>query len=371
MNDNPLSANAPSYKGVGRSERFSVTSASHIIRNTEDISWIVKDILPCQGALLMSGDPGVGKSWLLLDLAISVDQGKPWIGHFQTKKVNVLYVDEESAHHLQKFRLQKLLKGTDLPSDGSTLNVDFMTLQGLNISDNHDREDFEIILARYQPDLVILDSLIRVHRADENSSRDMSQVFSYMKRWTINYSCAFALSHHHRKPAKDVGSSYLTRGSTEHLAAVDTSLGLRKSGNSINVTVTKSRYGEVPPFRAMVSDMDPDGVSVRHTSEESTNPGKQRDEQARSIIKKVLSDGDWHSRQELLVAGEPERVSSHTIDEAKKRMITKKELECKKDGKQAMMRLVRPSDAPQPIETEDSLTERSPPEICRDDLLEI
>jgi len=61
------------------------------------VKWPIEGIIPSNGFGMTAGGSGVGKTWLLLDLAISVAKGALWLGTFATTQGPVLYVDEESG----------------------------------------------------------------------------------------------------------------------------------------------------------------------------------------------------------------------------------------------------------------------------------
>lgn len=63
---------------------------------------------------LLVGAPGAKKTWLALDLAVSVASGEPWVGH-QTKPMPVLILDEEGGLLRTWDRLARVLRGHHSP----------------------------------------------------------------------------------------------------------------------------------------------------------------------------------------------------------------------------------------------------------------
>lgn len=49
---------------------------NQLLAETPDVEWIIDQILPVGGAMGLVAAAGVGKTWLSLDLAISVATGK-------------------------------------------------------------------------------------------------------------------------------------------------------------------------------------------------------------------------------------------------------------------------------------------------------
>ena len=69
-------------------------------------SFIVDRLLAC-GLALLCGRPKTGKSWLVMNLCLSVAQGKPFLNH-ETKKCDVLYLALEDPMLRIQERLGKL-----------------------------------------------------------------------------------------------------------------------------------------------------------------------------------------------------------------------------------------------------------------------
>src|SRR3989344_7551228 len=106
--------------------------------------FLVKSLIPEGGITMLSGNPGCGKSWLMLEIAKCVGCGDPLftgenitpesINRFKTKEAKVLYIDEES--HLSEIKRRwKMLKPPifDL--------VHFMSMQDFKIDDESKRKD--------------------------------------------------------------------------------------------------------------------------------------------------------------------------------------------------------------------------------------
>ena len=72
----------------------------------EPVKWLVEGLIPVGDVGIVASQPGVGKSFLLEDLAISVAYGKPFLG-METRNGNVLIIDEDSPSNTLDRRLSK------------------------------------------------------------------------------------------------------------------------------------------------------------------------------------------------------------------------------------------------------------------------
>ncbi len=74
---------------------------------TKPLEFIVEGIIPSVGLGCISAPPKSFKSYMALDLALSIAEGKPFLG-YETKKKNVLYLDLESSPGRLKQRINQI-----------------------------------------------------------------------------------------------------------------------------------------------------------------------------------------------------------------------------------------------------------------------
>lgn len=289
---------------------------------TPNMDWLVERILPKEGVAIVAGPAGYGKSWMLLDLAIKYSQGGKWLDHFQTQKGRVFYLDEESSPGLLRRRLRKLLGAKDIQEN--TQDVHFTVGQGLCLTDPKSVERLRGLLESLRPTLVIIDSLIRVHRAEENSATEMSRVFAVVKALVRDFGCSFLFADHQKKPGQYGGSlDLLLRGSTEKAAFVDTLLSLQKKGGSLIVEHSKSRYDEaVPAFVVSIEDKTPETTNVFYAGEAEALKRESRMEAAKEFLALALQGGEWVARKALIEQAKAEGVFEKALDETLKALET-------------------------------------------------
>ena len=88
------------------------------------IEWRVENILPKSGISIFGGTAGSMKSWAGMQLALACATGTDFLNQFETKKCNVLYMDEENGNVTIPFRFDKLVKGHGLnPETLTNLNI--------------------------------------------------------------------------------------------------------------------------------------------------------------------------------------------------------------------------------------------------------
>lgn len=64
--------------------------------------WLIRGLLPEMGQSLLFGPPGEGKSFVGLDWALCVSTGKPWLGRYDVRQGQVVYIAAEGGRGIKK-----------------------------------------------------------------------------------------------------------------------------------------------------------------------------------------------------------------------------------------------------------------------------
>jgi hypothetical protein len=293
---------------------LALTLVQLLSQSSPEIEWQIQDILPVEGVGILAGPPGCGKTWMLGDLAIEVSRGGFWLGHFPTRRGTVICIDEESPAGLLPVRYRKLLLAKGLSTE--SVDVHFCMGQGFSFSRPGDVARLREVLARIGPSLVIVDSLIRVHSAEENSASEMSAVFAVLKALARAFHCAFLFADHIRKgKSGETGLDQMVRGSTDKAAFVDTLLVATKSEVGVVVEHVKSRFAEaLPGFVVTLEDPQPGTTSVKYVGDAKALKQERLRALAAPVVEDALEGGDWVPRQKIVDLGAKAGVTKKAID---------------------------------------------------------
>jgi putative DNA primase/helicase len=207
------------------------------------IQWLIKGWLQREATCMIHGASGSGKTFLVLDMALTVSSGLPeWNGHRVTKG-NVVYLAGE-GHHGLKSRIAgwKQSKNVDTLGDFyvSRTGLDLDTPEGLSHTFN------AIKATGKKPDLIIVDTLHRFLQGDENSAQDAKPMLDSCMALIHEFRCSVLFVHHTGVSAE---AKDRARGSSAYKAALE---------NEINVQAEErgKKPMEVKPMKAKDSEME-------------------------------------------------------------------------------------------------------------------
>lgn len=173
--------------------------------------------------------PKIGKSWLVIDLALAVATGRPWLG-MDCVPGEVLILDNELHGETSANRIPKVAerRGIDIEAVADRLYVE--NLRG-RLVDLFALGPYFRQFAPGRFKVVILDAFYRFlpMRADENDNGTMASLYNYLDSYADHLKCSFVIIHHTSKgnqslkEVTDVGA-----GAGAQSRATDTHLVLRR-----------------------------------------------------------------------------------------------------------------------------------------------
>lgn len=167
--------------------------------STEEIEWWVKGVIQKGANGLIVADPGAGKSWLALDLAISLATGNGWMGLPISAPIKVGYCAREDNPALTSWRLKHLFRGKAIDcakfESNLWINSRAQTPQLLLNSEPQVQELISAIRDR-ELKLVLLDVFSVLHNVNENKAEEIAPILEACRRIQRESGCAVGLVHH-------------------------------------------------------------------------------------------------------------------------------------------------------------------------------
>src|SRR3990167_7972498 len=125
--------------------------------------WLIPNLIPREGLILLIGPPKEGKSFLALQLARDAAQAKPILGHEIDKPIVSLYLQLDARPRVWRIVTRSLKEcGEDL--SGPVFFVHPDNCGRYNILLESDRNILRSYVEQSQAELIILDVLREVHQ---------------------------------------------------------------------------------------------------------------------------------------------------------------------------------------------------------------
>lgn len=267
------------------------------------LTYAVPGIVP-EGSTLLVGPPKIGKSFLVLDIALAAAAGASALGAITVEQRPVLYLALEDGHRRLQERCAMLL-GDDHPIPAA---LDYMiTVQPgcvvATIAEWMTRH------ARAEP-LIILDTLGKVmppSQPGESAYQRDYRIGSALKRLVDDDPGASLLVNHHDRKAE----------STDFVDSVSGTHGLAGSADTI-ITLTRPRQEADGVLRVTGRDVTEGEYAVKFTAGSWTLNGSSLDDAAEAAAKVRASAGLVARTAEIVefVAKHPDGARSKDVEDA-------------------------------------------------------
>jgi hypothetical protein len=178
---------------------------------------------------VIGGAPKCAKTWLGLDIALSVATGTACLGRYTVSKPGpVLVYLAEDALPVVRERIEGMARHRGL--DLGSVEVHVITAPALRLDRGRDRARLRETTKELRPKLLLLDPLVRLHGIDENHAGEVAELLGYFRSLQRQLDLSVLLVHHTRKSAAGgVAAGQGLRGSSDIHAFGDSNLYLRRS----------------------------------------------------------------------------------------------------------------------------------------------
>lgn len=260
--------------------------------------WQVRGMWMKHSHGIVAGEPKSFKSTLVMDMALSIASGKPFLNKYPVEMPGtVLYIQNENAHWIMKDRFEKMLVNKGLvgkihrSKDNLKITwppeIPFYMINQKNfmLSNQEHRDYLEEWVKNTKPELVILDPLYLMFDGDVASAQDLFPILQWLLYIKNTYNCGVLVIHHYNKSGESKRGGQRMLGSTTlhgwiesawylstapvdglDIAEVIMEREFRGAGlhSKLDIEIEMGEMGD-PHYKATISDY----------VEESSGPGKR------------------------------------------------------------------------------------------------
>lgn len=237
----------------------------------------IEEFLSAGGVMGMTSYPGVGKTWLALEVARAIASGTPFLGRYAAVRGGVLFVGSDSSLYDYARQWTRLTKNVEDAREVFD-PVRFLVQSAFMFED---RDEVRKLIRTHQKyewgettfeagtnlpmrergfHTIIFDTLSKLTRANQNDNTEMEEVFRNI-RWIAEATDAAIILLHHNSKKSEFNDGADWRGAMSQIGALDSWVQLvphRKDKYLVGVQFKKFR-GITPPdfaYRMNVTEVD-------------------------------------------------------------------------------------------------------------------
>ena len=241
--------NPPQYEATTTPRKvFSHKSDDELSAKPKPIPYLIKGYIRQKGLHMLYGESGCGKGFCILDMLETI--ARPEISSWHGKPVkhgDVIYFCGESSDGLSaRIKVWKNVRG--IHEKGMAFEV---IDEIFHINEPDKRSDFYIdnVIANIKalssnPALVVIDPLNVYMDGDENSASDAGKFISACRKIINECGCSVLFVQHIGLASE---AKNRARGSSAFYAGVDTAMQIKRDGDILTLSVTKSKESKIPP----------------------------------------------------------------------------------------------------------------------------
>jgi len=247
-----------------------VQRASQLDAAGPQTHWLVEDLWSEQAVGILGGEPKCCKSFLALDIAVSVASGAACLRRFSVQRTGkVLLFPAEDSLAVVRQRLEGICQAAQVCFE--SLPVEVITAPTLRLDAAADRQRLANTVQSLQPILLILDPLIRLHRVDENDASQIAGLLSFLRQLQRQFHLAVLLVHHARKDSHSSRPGQALRGSSELHGWGDSNLYLRRRGQQLTLS-TEHRAAASQDHIPLVRSQSGSALTLSVMSDTTSTP---------------------------------------------------------------------------------------------------
>jgi hypothetical protein len=214
---------------VSAAQALPVVRVGEISSEASEERWLIKELWGASSVGVIGGAPKCAKTWLGLDIALSVATGTACLGKYAVPDPGpvLVYLAEDALPAVRE-RIEGMARHRGL--DLGPVEIHVITAPVLRLDRDRDRTRLWETTGQLRPKLLVLDPLVRLHGIDENHAGEVAELLAYFRSLQRQFDLSVLLVHHTRKNAAGgVAAGQGLRGSSDIHAFGDSNLYLRRT----------------------------------------------------------------------------------------------------------------------------------------------
>ena len=228
-----------------KKERIALIKHDEILNlATEEIDWLVKDWIAKGDICMVVGKSNSYKTTCLMHMGLAIAKGEMVFNKYDTKKSNVLYVNEENHAGVIRNIYSRVYNGLEIEkADGFFLAQE----EALKLDVDKDTGVSDIrslidVIQENNIEVLILDTLRRFISFDENDATNMSKFYDRLKY--LRKACGnitIIVLHHSKKSPSNGGycdPRDEARGSSDIIQSADSAIAIARTVGKVSFKIS-------------------------------------------------------------------------------------------------------------------------------------
>jgi hypothetical protein len=266
---------------VDNNQSLPVVRVADIVTEENRRRWLIDQLWGASAVGVIGGAPKCSKTWLALDMSLSVATGTACLGRYEVPLPGpVLIYLAEDALAIVRERVEGIARHRGLDLDSIPIHV--ITAPVLRLDREPHRTQLLETARQLRPRLLLLDPLVRLHGIDENHAGEVAELLAYFRSLQRELDLSVVLVHHTRKNAAGGAASGVgLRGSSDIHAFGDSNLYLRRASERLMLS---SEHRAAAAAHSVYLDLIVTDTETTHLEVVGNVGGEKR----RDIQKRVL-----------------------------------------------------------------------------------
>jgi len=246
--------------------------------------WLIDGLWGASSVGVIGGAPKCSKTWLGLDIALSVATGTPCLGTYAVPDPGpvLVYLAEDSLAIVRQ-RVEGMARHRGL--DLSSVQIHVITTPTLRLDREPHRYQLFETAKRLRPRLLLLDPLVRLHGVDENHATEVAELLAYFRSLQRQLDLALILVHHTRKNGGGgVAAGQTLRGSSDIHAFGDSNLYLRRIQQHMMLTSEHRAAPASPPVYLELVTHDAESTHLEVVAQPQQNDRRSLEQQVLDLL---------------------------------------------------------------------------------------
>lgn len=234
----------------------------------DGMQWAVEDWLPEKSIVFLVSPPESYKTWILIDLAVSLAANLPFLGEFTINKPGpVIIVQQEDSHSGMAERISVVAQsrlglsatiGKTINSESCIpilpeLPIYVHPSRNLRFDNKKVMDELEQSIKKIRPSCVIIDPLYSATSTD-NYMADASEDMFRLKKFRDEYDCSFVIAHHSKKHTEPNSTAREDLWGSQFLNAfLETGWQIRKSQQLADNEIVVRRHSKTMGNQTLIS----------------------------------------------------------------------------------------------------------------------